>query len=125
MFTPVFAAPRPSGLSQRIRELIMAKSQKESLVVAVRLAANERARVAALAAIEGKPLSSYIRDVLNATAARPRPTLAAGGALLAICDAVLAASTRAPLDDDIRKFIVEQGRLVIDIIRLHDPEIGA
>ncbi len=103
----------------------MAKSQKNSLVVAVRLAADERARVAALAASEGKAISTYTRDVLSASAARPRPALAAGGALLGICDALLAASARASLDTDTRAIITEQARLVIDIIRLHDPEIGA
>lgn len=103
----------------------MTKSQKDSLVVSVRLTPKERADVTALAAIEGKAISAYIRDVLSASAARPRPVLAAGGALLGICDALLAASRRVPLDSDIRAIIAKQARLVIGIIQLHDPEIGA
>lgn len=103
----------------------MVKSQKDTLVVAVRLSSDERARVAALAAIEGKAISTYIRDLLNASATRPRPVLAASGELLAVCHALLAVSADAPLDPEVRQFIVEQAKLVIDIIRLHDAEVGA
>jgi hypothetical protein len=98
----------------------MTKSQKDSCVVAVRLPPEERVRVAALAATEGKAISTYIRDVLSAAAAKPRPVLAAGGALLGICDTLLGASRRASLDRDTQCIIEEQARLVIDIIRLHD-----
>ena len=64
----------------------MKQSQNESHSVAVRLTSFERADVAALAAIEGKAISTYIRDMLTAASTRSRPTLAASGALLAICD---------------------------------------
>ena len=103
----------------------MAKSQQSSEVVAVRLTSQERDDVAALAAIEGKALSAYIRDVLRAKAARPRPALAAAGALLGICDALLGAARDEPSDATTVEFVTEQARLVINIIRLHDPDISS
>lgn len=99
--------------------------KNNSHAVAVRLSPSERANVAALAAIEGKAISTYIRDVLNAVRARPRPTLAAGGALLAICDTLsdLAASTE--MDQADRDRICQMAQLVIGIVRLHDQEYSS
>jgi hypothetical protein len=117
-----FAAPRPADLSQRDREVLVKQLKKESQVVAVRLTSAERADVTALAAVEGKSVSAYIRDRLQGARNRPRPTLAAAGALLAICDALWAAAAKADIDEPTRDLIAEQARLVIGIIQLHERE---
>lgn len=122
MFTPVPAAPHPSGLSQQIRKQVVKQSQNESHSVAVRLTSFERADVAALAAIEGKAISTYIRDMLTAASTRSRPTLAASGALLAICDTLQDLATSTEMDPASRDLISRQALLVIGIVRLHDTE---
>ena len=103
----------------------MKHSKKESHAVAVRLTTRERADVAALAAIEGKAVSTYIRDMLNAASARPRPTLAASGALLAICDTLLNLAASTEMEQASRDLISGQAQLVIGILRLHEQEYAS
>ena len=122
MFTPGFAAPRPAGLSQRNRVELVKHPKKNSPSVAVRLSPDERAGLAALAAVEGKSVSAYIRGILHEDRSRRRPTLAAAAALLGRCDALLAATARADVDQSTRDLIAEQARLVINIIQLHERE---
>ena len=98
------------------------QSSKKSQVIAVRLSIEEEAALEALAAVEGKSVSAFLRGVLQGARAHPRPTLAAAGALLAICDALLAATATLRLDDETRDKIAEQARLVIEIVKLHERE---
>lgn len=102
----------------------MKQSKDESHAVAVRLTSSERANVTALAAVQGKAVSTYIRDMLNGASARPRPTLAASGALLAICDTLLGLAARTEMDQASRDLISGQALLVIGIVRLHNQEYG-
>lgn len=103
----------------------MKQSKNGSHAVAVRLTSSERADVAALAAIEGKAVSTYIRDLLNAASARPRPTLAASGALLAICETLVDLAAATEMDQASRDLISGQALLVIGIVRLHDQEYAS
>ncbi|WP_394269554.1 plasmid mobilization protein [Qipengyuania sp.] len=112
-------------MSQQNGSMLVTQSKKESHVVAVRLTSPERANLAAHAAVEGKSVSGYIRDVLDDARARPRPTLAAAGALLGICDALLAAAAKIELDQSTRDLIAEQARIVLGIIQLHEREYRA
>ncbi len=103
----------------------MTKSKNESCAVAVRLTPFERADVDASAAIEGKAVSTYIRDMLNAASTRQRPTLAASGALLAICDTLLDLAASIEMDEASRDLISGQALLVISIVRLHNQEFAS
>lgn len=78
--------------------------------------------MSALAAIEGKSVSAYIRDVLSAASSRPRPVLAASGALLAICDTLLDLAASFEMDAKFRDLVSGQAQLVINIVRLHEQE---
>ena len=73
----------------------MSKSQQESHVVAVRLSTEERDSLAALAGIEGKSVSAYVRGLLVGAKSRPRPVVG------------------------VRAAVEENARRVITIVRLH------
>lgn len=100
----------------------MSNSKHDSHVVSVRLSTEEWSSLAALAAIEGKSASAYIRGLLAGAKARPRPILAAAGELLAICASLSAATGKLGLSDDARAVIEQQARRVINIVRLHDRD---
>ncbi len=119
MFTPVSSAPRPAGLSHKNRDQIVPKSKSESHVIAVRVSTEERESLTALAEIEGKTVSAYVRALLVGAKARPRPVLAAAGELLAICATLNDATKKLALNDSERALIEEHARRVITIVRLH------
>lgn len=97
----------------------MSRTKSESHVIAIRLSTEERDSLAALAAVEGKSVSAYLRGLLTGAKARPRPILAAAGELLAICVSLIEASEQHAYADEARVAVEENAKRVIAIVRLH------
>lgn len=95
---------------------------KRDFPTTVRLTASERAAVETKAAAEGKAISKYIEGVLLGEVHRPKPTLAAAGALLAICRALVDAADRGLLDEETSSFVSDQAALLFELLRQHGHE---
>lgn len=116
------ATPRPLGLSQQNRNMIVTKLRTNSPVISIRVTAEEYESLVALAAINGVSLSAHIRGILTGTVERPRPALAAGAALLSICATLVRTGDASGVNDEIRQFARDQARLVLTILRLHGQD---
>lgn len=113
------ATPRPSVLSQRRGVQALTEVQKRSAILTVRMTPNGLEAINALAAIAGVSNSRYVETLLNGEVERPRPTLAAAGALLSICSALIHAARREEIDATTHAFVLQQAKLVISILKAH------
>ena len=91
------------------------------MIATVRLTERDHAAISARAAMEGKSLSQHIESLLLAENRRPLPTLAAAGALLAVCRTLLRTASEVGLHGEVRSRTCQQVKLVMEILRQHGP----
>ena len=97
----------------------MVEMAKRGAVISVRVTADERLAVEALAAISGMAPSRYVQALLQEETVRLRPTLAAAGSLLAICSALIECLDANGVNDATRSVVTHQAQLVFAILKIH------
>ena len=97
----------------------MTKKTRRETVVSIRMTTRERMSLEALAAATGMAPSRYMQALLQKDITRSRPTLAAAGAMLAICHALIQRLDADGVDTKTCSFARQQAGLVLSILKLH------